>query len=170
MTSQIAIVVDYEAFKGDVVKELAIATPYYQACVLLKPPTNFQNLTIVEQKVNSWLSRHMHKIDWNAGTYDYSHLKCIVEGFISPNATFYAKGEEKTKLLSNMFGKCFINLEGFDCPRIEKVLEAKQQNTTCSVCPSIHGTNFHNCALNKAAGLHEWLTNNYSNIVYDINN
>jgi len=167
MTNKIVVVIDYEAFKGDVIKELAIATPFYNACILLKPPNEFAKLSLVEQKVNCWLSKHMHKIDWNAGNHDYILLRSICIGFTSPNALYFAKGEEKCKLLSKLFDRYFVNLEEFDCPPISKIVKDKSGTAHCSVCPSIHSNDFVHCAYNKVVGLHEWVTKHYFDIVFD---
>lgn len=119
MSSQIAVVVDFEAFRGGIFKELAIVTPYYSACVIFKAPNSFQELSASDKRQNTWLSQNYHKIDWRSGHIPYDQLKSTAGSFTLKNGIYFGKGKQKCSALSTLFGIHFNDLEDFGCPSLD---------------------------------------------------
>ena len=146
------IVVDIECFHNNIVKELAFCTTSgFNAGFMFRPPYSYESCDDVEKQQNSWLTRNLHQIAWNAGDYEFSEQGTIVK-FIArqPGAEFYAKGLEKCNILVGLFGKEFTNLEDFGCPT------SHGGDTVCDSYPARHN-NIQNCAQRKSKSYAKWL-------------
>jgi hypothetical protein len=153
------IVVDVECFYGNIIKELSFCTyTGYSECFLFKPPHTFEQCSEIEKIKNSWFSRNIHQIAWNAGFYDYSERDTIIKVIAKrPGAHFYAKGEETCKLLARLFGINFTNLEDLDCPDIEELMdEGWGTQIKCDSYPGRHN-GLTRCAQRKARIYSNWL-------------
>ena len=98
MLSPEIVVIDFEGFRhkksGFIIKELSICSNNYSDTVLFLPPISFNSLSSSERKSHQWISKQLHGISWDSGSYPYWFLSQI---FIAikirfPTAKFY-KGE-----------------------------------------------------------------------------
>ena len=124
MLSSKTIVLDVEGFRHRkekfIAKEVGICTEDYLDCVSFLPPTSNSELTTQQKQSFSWLSRNLHGIDWDIGYYPYIYLTQIIQSVClrNPGATFYAKGAEKVKFLSELLECPVIDLNSLECPSI----------------------------------------------------
>ncbi len=157
------IVVDYEAFTGNIIKELAYCCESKSKVYTFKPPYSHTFWTKEEARRNSYLIANEHGIKWYHGKYNYSQIPVIVESIKRENAWYYTKGSAKTKYLSDLFNCNFTNLEDFYCPEIKDL----NDESDCYAYPNIHTTiNF--CAHRRVIGLADWLASFYSSDLFNI--
>ena len=102
------------------IKEVAVCSEEYNDCVLFQPPRQFEVLSTDEKRAFTWLTRNLHGIDWSAGTYSYIYITQICQSICmrNPKAKFYAKGSEKTKLLTELLERPVMDLNDLGCPKI----------------------------------------------------
>ena len=165
MLSPEIVVIDFEGFRhkksGFIIKELSICSNNYSDTVLFLPPISFNSLSSSERKSHQWVSKHLHGISWDSGSYPYWFLSQI---FIAikirfPTAKFYAKGKEKTETLQKLLQKDVTNLETLLCPKIEEIF-TPVEHLTCSLHSSIlpFKQKKKHCAKRKAQVYFYWIT------------
>lgn len=101
-----------------------------------------------------WLYRNLFQIRWDEGEIDYHTFVNVVIPYIKsseefqpvqgkndPPLQYWTKGKEKCRILSELMGVSFYNLEDVGCPPIYKLSSVP---TSCI----FHATNEH-CALKK---------------------
>ena len=124
MLSSKTVVLDIEGFRHRkekfIVKEFGICIEDYNDCVLFSPPSKFSDLTNPQKTSISWLSKNLHGLDWNSENYPYIYLTQIVQSvrLRNPRAVYYAKGFEKSQLLSELLDCPVIDLNTLKCPKI----------------------------------------------------
>ena len=124
MSSSKTAVLDLEGFRHRkekfIFKEFGICTEDYNDCVLFSPPSKFSDLTNPQKTSISWLSKNLHGLDWNTENYPYIYLTQIVQSvrLRNPRAVYYAKGFEKSQLLSELLDCPVIDLNTLKCPKI----------------------------------------------------
>ena len=163
MLTENSVVLDLEGFhyrkNPFFIKELGVCSEEYNDCVLFKPPRTFEYLSIEEKRAFTWLTRNLHGIDWNAGTYPYIYTTQICQSIClrNPTARFYSKGSEKSKLLSELLERPVIDLNDLGCPKTANI----RNKTRCpnhfvrqnGECLGNH------CAREKSIFYFNWLTN-----------
>ena len=70
------------------------------------------------------------------------------------NAEVFAKGPEKSRLLTRLIGQNVENLDDYGCPKIQDLVET-DSSWMCSSYPFRHKTRFR-CAERKAKVYGEW--------------
>ena len=106
------------------------------------------------------MTKSYHHISWDSGEFAYQFLPVIIDVFRLSNVTFYAKGEDKCKVLSTLFKLEVLNLECFGCPAMTELI---LQNMTCEAYPITHANTIH-CAHLKALTLDRWMRSNLYNV------
>jgi hypothetical protein len=164
------LVLDIECFTGGIIKELAIASPYFASSFLFHGPTSFNQLTTQKQKENVWLTRNLHGITWESGTFAYKALGDILSLHVGTSGTIYVKGDQKIKALKQYLPfATYVNLETIGCPTMPYLLGLPEYQKLNSDCPSYSTHNsatFSNhCAHKKAIVFCQWLLFNYQDTV-----
>jgi hypothetical protein len=151
------VVVDVEMFANKVVKELAICYGTFSKGFILRPPKDVTECSWTERKQNAWLSANMHFLSWESGEYDHNALPTLIQAISPAKAIYYAKGKDKCKLLSEIFGHTFIDLDLLKCP---SVYEIECFRDRCeSGATEFHKNSLH-CAQRKSIRYYDWLVNN----------
>ena len=166
------VILDFEGFRhkksGFILKEISVQSKYFSDTILVRPPTNFSELTNSEQKSHSWVSKYLHGLDWNSGDYPYyfidTYFVLLLVRF--PSAVFYAKGKEKCDKLSHLLNKPVHNLEDLNCPKIEE-LSARSDLSACDFHSkrTPQRQRQRHCANKKATLFLNWLENNFNETV-----
>jgi len=153
------LVIDFEGFRHKsepfLIKEISVFGPSYQDTLVLKPQCHIDQVPVERRRTYLWCSKHLHGLDWNSGTHDYSF---VYQFFTSlkirfPNAIFYAKGELKCNFLrSHLFN--VVDLELVGCPKVTEFTEF--ENTICNnhIHPDYY---FDHCSKKKAYLFYCWL-------------
>ena len=151
-------IIDVELFHSNVVKELAVCTSSFTRCVSFLPPSFWENLTKKEKMDNLYLTNKLHNIQWGSGNLPYTSLPIVVEIFTLPGIQYYAKGEQKCQLLSELFQRDVRNLEDIGCPAISMLANGDINHAgKCQSYPHGHRNTLH-CAQKKATTYYKWLT------------
>ena len=101
----------------------------------LTPTTGFSNsLSTIETKCQQWVSKLLHDLSSNSGTYPYWFLSQI---FIAiklrfPSGKFYAEWKEKTESLQTFVQKEVIDFDTLLCPNVEEIV-TPIKNFTCAL-------------------------------------
>ena len=141
-----------------IVKEFGVCTEDYNDCVLFSPPSKFSDLIDPQKTSFNWLSKNLHVLNWNSENYPYIYLTKIVQSvpLRNPRAVYYAKGFEKTQLLSELPDSPVIDLNTLKCPNIS----LNFFTVNCGNHSSTERGVFNNhCAREKACFYFDWLTN-----------
>ena len=165
MLNSEVVVLDFEGFRhkktGFIIKELSICSNNYSDTILFLPPVPYNSLSASERKSHQWVSRFLHGLSWNTGSYPYWFLSQI---FIAiklrfPSGKFYAKGKEKSESLQTLLQKEVVDLDTLLCPKVEEISHPIK-HFTCA----LHSFNLpekqkkRHCAKRKAQLSFYWLT------------
>lgn len=156
-----SLVIDIQCFCGFhnalIIKEMAIVDVKNQSFHhwIVKPPFSFYELSKPLRKHACWLSNAYHGMDWESGFITYTELYALLHS-LNP-IRVYVKGEEKRKLISQIF-KFYtevINMDDLNCPSLKTM-----------PMPSIrcyhHANDYkYMCALSNVFHLWTWLRNEY---------
>ena len=161
-TNQV-VVLDFEGFRhkktGFIIKELSVQSKNFSDTLLFLPPLSFTELSASEQRIHSWVSKFLHGIQWENGTYPYSYIETyfVLLAIRFQSAVFYAKGTEKCIKIEELLKRPVKNLEEIDCPKIE--LLSSENPTSCEF--HSNKTSFRqrsrHCAKKKASAFLDWL-------------
>ena len=159
------VVLDFEGLRhkktGFIIKELSSCSNNYSDTIFFLPPVPYNSFSASERKSHQWVSRFLHGLSWNTGSYPYWFLSQI---FIAiklrfPSGKFYAKAKEKSESFQNLLQKEVVDLDTLLCPKVEEIsLPIKQ--FTCA----LHSFNLpekqkkRHCAKRKAQLYFYWLT------------
>ena len=101
-----------------IVQELGICTEDYLVSVSFLTPTSYSETTQQKQYF-SWLTRNL-SIEWDTGKYPYLYPTQLIQSvrLRIPVAIFYAKGEDKANILSDLLECSIIDLNSPECPSI----------------------------------------------------
>jgi hypothetical protein len=136
------------------IKELAIAKldGSLQSWIFA-PPYSAQRLPKWVRKQNKWISNNLHHIDWEDGVLSPERINEIFDDYVPLGSLVYVKGQEKCHLLqSKLDGRHVKNLEDFDCPSAERIVDADP--VKC-----LHGHS-KRCALSKCLRYLKWFRSN----------
>ena len=143
------IVLDIELTEKNIIKELGLFIHGSLQGFSFCPPKNFK-----PNKQTSWNTKHVHGIAWSSGKLDYEKLFAVFYDIKVMNAEVVAKGLEKCRLLSNLFGRNVENLDDYGCPKIQDLVKTDSL-WICSSYLFRHKTRLH-CAERKAKVYGEW--------------
>lgn len=124
---------------------------------VFKPPINFY-MTTKSSRVNRWLCCNKHKLNHTDGDVDYDNLQTILNELSERYTHFYVKGLQKKKFIEKFTNKPVINMEDYDCPRIDILLRdsCDLSKDTCL----FHKDNHNCCTNNRVKVLYLWLIDN----------
>ena len=140
------------------VKQFGVCTEDYNDFVLFSPPSKFSDLTDPQKTSINWLSKNLHGLNWNSENYPYIYLTQIVQSvrLRNPSAVYYAKGLEKSQLLSELLDSPVIDLNTLERPNISYNFFP----VNCRNHSSTQRDVFNNpCAREKACFYFDWSTN-----------
>ena len=134
MLKQEIVILDFEGFRykktGFIIKELSLCSNNYSDTILFLPPVSYNSLSASDRRSHEWVTKFLHGLSWNSGTYPYWFLSQILVAIKLrfPLGKFYAKGKEKTESLQTLLQKEVIDLE-------TKVKDIKSpiDNITCAL-------------------------------------
>lgn len=160
-----AIVIDIECFSNNIIKELGIYKEGITTGLSFLPSSNLKSTP-----QDAYLTKNLHYMSWNSGTYSYEILDDIVQEYKNlEKVEFFAKGEEKCKFLSNLFnGVQFTNLEDYGCPKVTELSFVDEEDHKfcdgfiCSSYPFRHQYT-HHCAERKAYMYGQWTVTHFVN-------
>lgn len=163
------VVIDIECFNNEIVKELGLFQDNIVTGYSFLPPEECPKSRNVCQ--DAWLTKNLHLMDWDSGTFPYDVLKEVVQSVTKDqNCEFFAKGFEKCKVLSSIFeGKHFTNLEHFGCPTVSDLSFIDENGLfcdsfRCTSYPFRHQYTTH-CAERKALLYGQWTKNFFNSCV-----
>lgn len=136
--------------------------------LLFEPPCEWYKLSKPYQLMNSWTTRHLHGIPWEAGTISYQKLREKLNKIIKNKQCIYVKGLEKKQWLELMLGNkiTIYDLKNLGCPSVRQLKSMYNIEPKCNfneLHKDIHD-NFHNCSLENVHRLKMWYINVYCNI------
>ena len=138
MLKQEIVILDFEGFRykktGFIIKELSLCSNNYSDTILFLPPVSYNSLSASDRRSHKWVTKFLHGLSWNSGTYPYWFLSQI---FVAiklrfPLGKFYAKGKEKTESHQTLLQKEVIDLETLLCPKVEDI-KSPIDNITCAL-------------------------------------
>ena len=146
------IVLDIELTEKQVIKELGLFIDGSVRGFSFCPPKAFK-----PNKQTIWNTNHLHGIAWSSGKLEYEILFVVFYDIKLLNAEVFAKGFEKCRLLTRLFGQKVENLDDYGCPKIQNLVgEGKTDSSwICSSYHFRHKTRFH-CAERKAKVSGDW--------------
>ena len=159
------VVLDFEGFRhkesGFIIKELSVCSNNFSDTILFLPPVSYNSLSAGDKKSHQWVSKFLHGLSWNSGTYPYCFLSQIIIAIKLrfPSGKFYAKGKEKTESLQTLLQKEVIDLDTLLCPKVEEI-PTPIQLFTCALHSFYlpEKQKKRHCAKRKAQLYFYWLT------------
>ena len=143
------IVLDIELTEKNIIKELGFYIDGSVKGFSFCPPKSFNS-----NKQATWNTSHLHGIAWSSGKLVYEKLFAVFYDIRLVNAEVFAKGLEKGRRLTNLFGRSVENLDDYGCPKIQG-LDKTYSSWICSSYPFRHKTRLH-CAERKAKVYGDW--------------
>lgn len=134
--------VDYESYDTDNIKEFSI----YDFSI----NTFFIKTKKPDTKNYNWLVKYWHRIPYKFGNIPFRRIIKILN---KPNCVFYIKGLEKSKNLQRFTKNHIINLEDFNCPRLDSFEKSQAFCGFHSNNPTQH------CATVKLLKMLAWIKN-----------
>ena len=137
MLKQEIVILDFEGFRyqktGFIIKELSLCSNNYSDTILFLPPVSYNSLSANDRRTHKWVTKFLHGLSWNSGTYPYWFLSQIFVAIkLRFPLGFYAKGKEKTESLQTLLQKEVIDLETLRCPKDEDI-KSPIGNITCAL-------------------------------------
>ena len=143
------VVLDIELTERNLIKELGLfidgSVQGFSFCL----PKTFK-----PNKQTSWNTKHLHGNAWSSRKLDYEKLFAVFYDIQVMNAEVVAKGLEKCRLLTTFLGQNVENLDDYDCPKIQDLVNTDSL-WTCSSYPFRYKTRL-DCAERKAKVYREW--------------
>ena len=143
------IVLDIDLTEKNIIKELGLYIDGSAQGFSFCPPKSFK-----PNKQTTWNTSHLHGIAWSSGKLDYEKLFAVFYNIKVNNAEMFAKGLEKSRLLTNLLGRNVENLDNYSCPKIQDPVET-DSSCICSSYHFRHKTRIH-CAERKAKVYGNW--------------
>ena len=143
------VVLDIELTEKNVFKELGLYIDGSVQGFSFCPPKFFKL-----NKQTTWNTSHLHGIVWSNGKLEYEKLFAAFYDIKVMNAEVFAKGLEKCRLWTNIFGRNVEKLDDYGCPRIQDLVKT-DSSWICSNYLFRHKTRLH-CAKRKAKVCGDW--------------
>ena len=105
MLKQEMVISDFEGFcckkSVYIIKELSLCSSKHSDTILFLPPVSYNSPSASDRRSHNWVSKFLHGLSWNSGTYPYWFLSQIFVAikFRFQLGKFYAKGKEKRESL-----------------------------------------------------------------------
>ena len=142
-------VLDIELTEKNIFKELGLYIDDSVQSFSFCPPKSFK-----PNKQTTWNTIHLHGIAWSSGKLDEEKLFAVFYDIKVMNAEVFAKGLEKRRLLTNLFGRNVENLDDYSCPKIQDLVKS-DSSWICSSYAFRHKT-MHHCTERKAEVYGDW--------------
>ena len=137
------VVLDIECIENNIVKELVYKDGQTVGYSFLPPKT------LKPTSQSSWCTKYLHGINWSSGYEKYTEFEKILKNLEATEAEFFAKGYEKCKILSEFLETKIINLDDYDCPKVQfLIFKDKECDWRCSNYQFRHAKTLH-CAERK---------------------
>ena len=143
------IVLYIELTEKDVIKELGLYIDGSEQGFSFCPPKTFK-----PNEQTTWNTSRLHGIPWSSGRLDNDKLFAVFYDVKVMNKEMFAKGLEKSRLLTRHLGQIVENLDDFGCPKIQDLVKT-DSSWICSSYHFRHKTGLH-CAELKAKVYGEW--------------
>ena len=143
------IVLDKELTEKNIIEELGLFIDGSVQGFSFCPPKTFK-----PNKQTTWNTKHLRGIACSSGKLDYEKLFAVFYDIKVRNAEMFAKGFEKCRLLTNLFGQNVENLDDYGCPKLQDLVKTVSL-WICSSYPFRHKTRLQ-CAERKAKVYGEW--------------
>ena len=124
------IVLDIELTEKNIIKELRIFIDGSVQGFSFWPPKTFK-----PNKQTTWNTSHLHGIAWSSGKLEYEKLFAVFYDKKVLNAEVFAKGFEKSRLLTRLLGQNVEYLDDYGCPKIQDLV-AKRKTNSSWICSS----------------------------------
>ena len=101
MLKQEIVILDFEGFRykktGFIIKELSLFSNNYSDTILFLQPVFYNSLSASDKRSHKWITKLLHGLSWNSGTYPYSFLSqnCVAIKLRFPLDNFMPKGKRK---------------------------------------------------------------------------
>ena len=148
-SSMSGTVLDIELTEKTINKELGLYIGGSVQGSSFCPPKSFKPI-----KQTTWNTIHLHGIASSSGKQDNEKLFAVFYDIRVTNAEVFAKGLEKSRLLTNLLGRNVENLDDYGCPKYQDLVKT-DSSWICSSYPFRHKTRLH-CAERKAKVYGEW--------------
>lgn len=123
------------------IKEIAIFNLETKAIghYVIKPPRDMKISNVKAIQTNSWVTNHLHHLDWDDGDVEIEQLEKIVKQIFVNFDVVYAKGDQKVAALKKYYAAdsslsskhvCIVEVGNMGCPNLEK-LRRHQQAQVC---------------------------------------
>ena len=110
--SKSLIVLDIELTEKNIIKELGLFIDGSVQGFSFCPRKTFK-----PNKQTRWNTSHLHRIAWSSGKLEYEKLFAVFYDIKVTNADVFAKGFEKSRLLTRLLGHNVENLDDKGCPK-----------------------------------------------------
>ena len=107
------IVLDIQLTEKNIIKELGNFIDSSLQGFSFFPPKSFK-----PNKQTTSNTSHLHGIAWSSGNLDYDTLFAVFYDIKVMNAEVFAKGFEKSRLLTKFIGQNVEKLDDYGCPKI----------------------------------------------------
>ena len=108
------IVLDIELTEKNIIEELGFFIAGSQQGFSFCPPKTFK-----PNKQTTRNTTHLRGKVWSSGKLDYEKLFAVFCDIKVMNAEVFAKGFEKCRLLTRLFGQNVENLDDYGCAKIQ---------------------------------------------------
>ena len=112
------IVLDIELTEKNIIKELGLYIDGSVQGFSFCPPKSFK-----PNKQTTWNTSHLLGIAWSSGKLKYEKLFAVFNDIKVLNAEVFAKGLEKCRLSTNLFGRNVENLDDYGSPKIQDLVK-----------------------------------------------
>ena len=122
------VLFDFEGFRhkksGFIINELSIYSTNYWVTILFLPRVSYNSLSSRERKSHPSVSKFLHDLSWNSGTYSFWFPSQI---FIAiklrfPSGRFYATRKLKKESLQTLLQEEVIHLDTLLCQKVEEIV------------------------------------------------
>ena len=143
------IVLDVELTEKNIIQELGLFIDGSLQGISFCPPNTFKSI-----KQTTWNTSHLRVIAWSSGKLDYDKPFSVFYDIKVRNEEVFAKGLEKCRLLTRLFGQNVENLDDYGCPKYQDLVKMDSL-WICSSYPFRHKTRL-DCAERQAKVYGDW--------------
>ena len=139
-----------------VIKEFSVFDSCWdimRATVIFAPPYADVILSPAQRRHNTYVSTHIHGLQWDIGTVPYASCHATIRAITEDYTYIYVKGDEKKKLLQKIDpDTIIIDIATLGCPRLDSMIK---------MFVPYHGfehsvVSFQNCAALNAKRIGYW--------------
>ena len=130
-------VLDIELTEKNLIKQLGLFIDGSLQGFSFCPPKTFE-----PSKQTTWNTSHLHAIAWSSGKLDNEKPFAVLYDKKVMNAEAFAKGLEKCRLLTTIFGQNVKNLDDYGFPELQDLVKT-DSSWIWSSCTFRHKTKLH---------------------------